>query len=103
MDQSSRSFRELLEKRPLNVQAVFGGEPVALVSGRDIAAAARRGPSSSQRATLDDKGRPYGGLDLNAVAGTAAGKHIPRLHLRERAPTGSPVPSEPGGVPFGLT
>ncbi len=28
-------------KTPLNVQSVFGSEPVALVSGRDIAAAAR--------------------------------------------------------------
>lgn len=41
MDINSRSFRELLEKRPLNVQSVFGNEPVALVSGRDLAVAAR--------------------------------------------------------------
>ncbi|GAB6280438.1 MAG: class II fructose-bisphosphate aldolase [Thermovirga sp.] len=41
MDINSRSFRELLEKRPLNVQSAFGNEPVALVSGRDLAAAAR--------------------------------------------------------------
>lgn len=38
----SVGYKELLSKRPLNVQAVYSNEPVALVSGRDIAEAAKR-------------------------------------------------------------
>ena len=41
MDVNSKSYQELLEKRPLNIQAKFGGEAMGLVSGRDIAEAAR--------------------------------------------------------------
>lgn len=41
MDVSSKAYAELLKKRPLNVQARFGNEPMGLVSGRDIVAAAR--------------------------------------------------------------
>ena len=42
MNTESAGYRELLSKRPLNVQAVYSSEPAALVSGRDIAAAAKR-------------------------------------------------------------
>lgn len=35
-------YREVLRKRPLNVQALYGEEPVGLVSGRDIAEAAKK-------------------------------------------------------------
>jgi fructose/tagatose bisphosphate aldolase len=35
----SKAYRDLLEKRPLNVQARFGGEAMGLVSGRDVASA----------------------------------------------------------------
>jgi len=41
MDVNSKSYQELLKKRPLNIQAKFGGEAMGLVSGRDIAEAAR--------------------------------------------------------------
>ncbi len=36
MNIESPAYREMLAKRPLNVQAAWGEEPVALVSGRDI-------------------------------------------------------------------
>ena len=39
MDANSKSYKELLKKRPLNVQARFGNEDLGLVSGRDILAA----------------------------------------------------------------
>lgn len=45
MDVSSKSYQELLKKRPLNVQARFGDEAVGLVSGRDIAQAAKEAGS----------------------------------------------------------
>lgn len=41
MNVNSRSYREMLKKRPLNVQAVYGDEEVGLVSGRDIVQAFR--------------------------------------------------------------
>ncbi|MCK9341075.1 MAG: class II D-tagatose-bisphosphate aldolase, non-catalytic subunit, partial [Synergistaceae bacterium] len=41
MDVNSKAYQELLKKRPLNVQARFGGEGMGLVSGRDIVAAAK--------------------------------------------------------------
>jgi fructose/tagatose bisphosphate aldolase len=41
MDVNSKAYQELLKKRPLNVQARFGGEGIGLVSGRDIVAAAK--------------------------------------------------------------
>ena len=41
MDVNSKSYQELLKKRPLNVQARFGSEAIGLVSGRDIVAAAK--------------------------------------------------------------
>lgn len=41
MDVNSKAYQELLKKRPLNVQARFGGEAMGLVSGRDIIAANR--------------------------------------------------------------
>ena len=39
MDVNSKAYKELLKKRPLNVQARFGSEEIGLVSGRDIIAA----------------------------------------------------------------
>ncbi len=41
MNVNSRSYRDMLGKRPLNVQAVYGEEEVGLVSGRDIVEAYR--------------------------------------------------------------
>jgi fructose/tagatose bisphosphate aldolase len=41
MNVESKGYKELLEKRPLNVQALYGNEPIGLVSGRDIAAAVK--------------------------------------------------------------
>lgn len=41
MKTESKGYQELLKKRPLNVWARFGGEPLGLVSGRDIVAAGR--------------------------------------------------------------
>jgi fructose/tagatose bisphosphate aldolase len=71
MDVNSRSFRELLDKRPLNVQSAFGGEPVALVSGRDIAAAARKANgivlAANVRNPLTIKGILKAARDLDAV------------------------------------
>ena len=42
MDVKSKAYQELLKKRPLNVQARFANEEMGLVSGRDIAAAAKK-------------------------------------------------------------
>ncbi|MDR1019606.1 MAG: class II fructose-bisphosphate aldolase [Synergistaceae bacterium] len=41
MDTGSKSYKALLDRRPLNVQALYGNEPLCLVSGRDIASAAK--------------------------------------------------------------
>lgn len=41
MEVNSKAYKELLKKRPLNVQARFGDEEIGLVSGRDIIAANR--------------------------------------------------------------
>jgi fructose/tagatose bisphosphate aldolase len=41
MNIDSKGYKALLERRPLNVQALYGGEPLGLVSGRDIATAAK--------------------------------------------------------------
>ncbi|MBP8785374.1 MAG: class II fructose-bisphosphate aldolase, partial [Synergistaceae bacterium] len=45
MDTQSAGYKDLLSKRPLNVQARFGNDAMALVSGRDIAAAAKESNS----------------------------------------------------------
>jgi len=45
MDVNSKGYQELLKKRPLNVQANFGTEPMGLVSGRDILAANKKANS----------------------------------------------------------
>ncbi|KUK40073.1 MAG: Fructose/tagatose bisphosphate aldolase [Synergistales bacterium 54_24] len=42
MRSEEATYKEMLKKRPLNVQAIYGNEPVGLVNGRDIIAAARR-------------------------------------------------------------
>lgn len=71
MNQDSKSFRELLDKRPLNVQSAFGGESVALVSGRDIAAAAKKANAivlaGNVRNPLTIKGILKAAKDLDAV------------------------------------
>ncbi|MDR1481379.1 MAG: class II fructose-bisphosphate aldolase [Synergistaceae bacterium] len=41
MNTDSKGYKDLLAKRPLNVQAQFGKEPLGLVSGRDIATSAK--------------------------------------------------------------
>jgi fructose/tagatose bisphosphate aldolase len=41
MDKNSGGYKQLLARRPLNVQAKFGGTELGLVSGRDIATAAK--------------------------------------------------------------
>ncbi|WP_024822637.1 class II fructose-bisphosphate aldolase [Aminobacterium mobile] len=41
MRTNSASYKEMLKKRPLNVQALWGNEEVGLVSGRDIVRAFR--------------------------------------------------------------
>jgi fructose/tagatose bisphosphate aldolase len=41
MNIDSKAYKDLLAKRPLNVQALYGSEPLGLVSGRDIAATAK--------------------------------------------------------------
>ncbi|MDO9509151.1 MAG: class II fructose-bisphosphate aldolase [Thermovirgaceae bacterium] len=71
MNINSRSFRGMLEKRPLNVQSAFGSEPVALVSGRDLAAAARSNGSivlaANIRNPLTIKGVLKAAKKMNAV------------------------------------
>jgi fructose/tagatose bisphosphate aldolase len=42
MDINGKSYKRLLAGRPLNVQARFGDSPLGLVSGRDIAEAAKK-------------------------------------------------------------
>lgn len=42
MNVEGAAYGEMLRKRPLNVQAAYGGEPVGLVSGRDVFGAAKR-------------------------------------------------------------
>ncbi|GHS95587.1 ketose-bisphosphate aldolase [Synergistales bacterium] len=41
MDVNGHAYTDMLKKRPLNVQALWGNESVGLVSGRDIYAAAK--------------------------------------------------------------
>jgi fructose/tagatose bisphosphate aldolase len=45
MNSNGSSYKKLLARRPLNVQARFGDEPIGLVSGRDIATAAKESAS----------------------------------------------------------
>ncbi len=110
MNVDSRSFRELLEKRPLNVQAAFGTEPLALVSGRDIAAAARKTGSivmaANVRNPLTIKGILKAAKEMDAVVMLELAKseatycgctfdNVPGLAARYSAELG-------GGVVFGL-
>jgi fructose/tagatose bisphosphate aldolase len=41
MNIGSDGYKAMLDRRPLNVQALYGGEPLGLVSGRDIASAVK--------------------------------------------------------------
>jgi fructose/tagatose bisphosphate aldolase len=41
MDINSGSYKKLLSNRPINVKALYGDSPLGLVSGRDIATAAK--------------------------------------------------------------
>ncbi|MDR1943519.1 MAG: class II fructose-bisphosphate aldolase, partial [Synergistaceae bacterium] len=45
MNAESKGYKALLDRRPLNVQAIYGDEPVGLVSGRDIAGAVKEAGS----------------------------------------------------------
>jgi len=70
MNVESKGYKELLEKRPLNAQARFGSEPLGLVSGRDIAAAAKETESivlaGNARNALVIKGLMKAAKELNA-------------------------------------
>jgi fructose-bisphosphate aldolase, class II len=110
MNVNSRSFRELLEKRPLNVQMAFGSEPLALVSGRDIAAAARMTGSivmaTNVRNPLTIKGILKAAKEMDSVVMLELAKseatycgctfdNVPGLAARCSAELG-------GGIVFGL-
>ena len=41
MDVNSKAYKKMLERRPLNVKALWGNERVGLVSGRDVYAACK--------------------------------------------------------------
>ncbi|MDR0649227.1 MAG: class II fructose-bisphosphate aldolase [Synergistaceae bacterium] len=41
MDIGSKGYKAMLDRRPLNVQALYENEPLCLVSGRDIASAVK--------------------------------------------------------------
>jgi fructose/tagatose bisphosphate aldolase len=41
MNIGSKGYKAMLDRRPLNVQALYGAEPLGLVSGRDIASAVK--------------------------------------------------------------
>ncbi|MDR1514431.1 MAG: class II fructose-bisphosphate aldolase [Synergistaceae bacterium] len=41
MDTGSKGYKAMLDRRPLNVQALYGALPLGLVSGRDIATAVK--------------------------------------------------------------
>ena len=60
MDTSRTAYREMLTKRPLNVQALWGTEDLGLVSGRDVVVAARESESiilaANARSPLTVKG-----------------------------------------------
>jgi fructose/tagatose bisphosphate aldolase len=70
MDTNSGSYKKMLACRPLNVQARFGGDEMALVSGRDIAAAAKETKSiviaGNARNALVIKGLLKAAKELNA-------------------------------------
>lgn len=70
MNIDSSSYRELLAKRPLNAQALFGSDAVGLVSGRDIATAAKETGSialaGNARNALVIKGLLKAAKELNA-------------------------------------
>lgn len=110
MDMNSRSYRELLEKRPLNVQSAFGSEPVALVSGRDLASAARESGfivlAANVRNPLTIKGVLKAAREMNAVVMLELAKseatycgctfdNVPSFAARYSSELG-------GGVAFGL-
>lgn len=70
MNIESKGYRDLLAKRPLNVQALYGNEPLGLVSGRDIATAAKETGSivlaGNARNALVIKGLFKAAKELNA-------------------------------------
>jgi len=71
MHVESGAYKALLAKRPLNVQAVYETEPVAITSGRDIAEAARNTRSivlaANVRNPLTVKGVLKAAKKLNAA------------------------------------
>lgn len=70
MNIDDKGYKELLSKRPLNVQNLYGNEPVALVSGRDVAATAKETKSialaGNARNPLVIKGLFKAAKELNA-------------------------------------
>ncbi|HAA47461.1 MAG TPA: ketose-bisphosphate aldolase, partial [Synergistaceae bacterium] len=71
MHVETAAYKQLLTKRPLNVQAVYESEPVAIVSGRDIAEAAKKTKSivlaANVRNPLTIKGVLKAAKKLNAA------------------------------------
>ncbi|MDR3254006.1 MAG: class II fructose-bisphosphate aldolase [Synergistaceae bacterium] len=70
MNVDGKGYKALLERRPLNVQALYGGEPLGLVSGRDIATAVKETGAivlaGNARNALIIKGLLKAAKDLNA-------------------------------------
>lgn len=70
MNIDGKAYKDMLSKRPLNVQNLFGGEPLGLVSGRDVASAAKETQSialaANARNALVIKGILKAAKDLNA-------------------------------------
>ncbi len=70
MNIQSNGYKDLLAKRPLNVQALYGSEPIGLVSGRDIATAAKETQSivlaGNARNALVIRGLLKAAKELNA-------------------------------------
>lgn len=70
MNIDSASYKEMLAKRPLNVQAKYGSDAMGLVSGRDIATAAKETGSivlaGNARNALVIKGLLKAAKELNA-------------------------------------
>ena len=71
MNVEGAAYGEMLRKRPLNVQAAYGGEPVGLVSGRDVFGAAKRAGAimlaANARNPLTIKGVLRAAKKLNAA------------------------------------
>ncbi|GHS86107.1 ketose-bisphosphate aldolase [Synergistales bacterium] len=78
MDVNGHAYTDMLKKRPLNVQALWGNESVGLVSGRDIYAAAKELGcavlAANCRSPLTAKGVLRAAKKLNAAVVLEAAK-----------------------------